>query len=86
MEKLYISLALYNYWADVYRKAPPQLDKFLEYVAHVKYSFGGNSRGIDIFHFNKLPLEYKISEFIDIKRTIKLGYSRLLTYRPTQVD
>ena len=60
-----IYLALYNFWPDIYRKAPIKAIK-AEHIAHVSYTTGKVKRGIDIFIIDKYPVS------VDIKRTIKI--------------
>ncbi|UZE94161.1 MAG: hypothetical protein IB618_01135 [Candidatus Pacearchaeota archaeon] len=77
-------VALYNYWADVYRKAPPEIRKMSDYVAHIKYSFGGNSRGIDVFLlYNR---NYDISDEVDVKRTLRESKSNEVNRNLKAID
>lgn len=61
-----IYVGLYNYWPEVYRRAPLKLREKSDYVAHVSYSFGGNSRGIDIFLLK--DKKHNINDEVDVKR------------------
>ena len=66
--------ALYNYWPDIYRKAPPLLIKQSDHIAHVSYAFEGKSRGIDIF---ACRLSENLFNEIDIKRIISRNGSKI---------
>jgi hypothetical protein len=46
-------LAIYNFFPDIYTKAPPSIEDNCERVAHVTYAEGGKRSGIDIFLLKK---------------------------------
>ncbi len=70
----YTYFALYNYWHDIYRKAPPSLINQSDHIAHVSYAFEGKSRGIDVF---ACRLSEDLSNEIDIKRIISRNGSKI---------
>lgn len=66
-------LAMYSHFPDVSIGTPPSIEGSSQRVAHIAYSFGGNSRGIDIF---LIPRNAEIPE-IDLKKEIRTAKGNL---------
>lgn len=70
-------LALYNFFPDIYRAPPPSLNNSSN-IAHVAFTAGKISRGIDIFPINKN--HSNLQKEIHLKRTVQYSGQEKLNY------
>ncbi len=66
-------LALYNHYTDIWMACPDSLEGKADKIGHVRYGWGGYTRGIDVF---KLRSELEIPE-INLQPTIGLPKGNL---------